>query len=143
MQTLSLVTQRHIRATPSRVFAAWTDAAILASWWGPAGVVCIGAEVDLRVGGTYWIGNQLPDGAIVDIRGEFLEIDCPKRLVYTWHVGEPTQAPAEQVTVRFQAERNGTRVVVTHDRIASAAMRDQHLQGWQGCLDGLERHTLS
>jgi hypothetical protein len=30
-----------------------------------------------------------------------------------------------------------TEVVIRHERIASAAMRDDHARGWAGCLDGL------
>src|SRR5262249_47241843 len=46
-----LIVRRVIRAPVERVFAAWTEPAHLVRWWGPAPVVCCGAEVDLRVGG--------------------------------------------------------------------------------------------
>ena len=53
------------------MFAAWTTPELLRQWWGPTGVRCIAAEIDLRVGGTYRIGNEIPDGSVIWISGEF------------------------------------------------------------------------
>jgi hypothetical protein len=41
------------------------------------------------------------------------------------------------VTVRFEPRDGGTEVIVVHERIASAAARATHEQGWIGCFDGL------
>ena len=114
-------------------------------------MACAAAEVDLRVGGRYRIANRLPDGQILWISGEFEAVERPHRLVYTWHVGNaapvPTAAPAaaatpaaaaaERVTVTFESRGEETEVIVAHERIPTAAMRDMHEQGWMGCLDGL------
>jgi hypothetical protein len=51
--TLALVVRRVIRATPERLFEAWTEPTQILGWWGPEGATCEGAEVDLRVGGRY------------------------------------------------------------------------------------------
>ena len=134
--TVTLVVRRAIRATPERLFDAWTVPGQLKKWWGPASVTCIDATVDLRVGGRYRIANQFPDGKVVWIAGEFEAIERPKRLVYTWRLG-PTDGPPERLTVTFEARGQGTEIVVTHERIPNSAMRDMHEQGWFGCLDGL------
>ena len=42
---------RLVPASPERVFRAWTEQAELERWWGPAGVRCRSASIDLRVGG--------------------------------------------------------------------------------------------
>jgi uncharacterized protein YndB with AHSA1/START domain len=136
---LSLIVRRTIRASPERVFAAWTEPEQLQRWWGPTGVVCTGAEVDLRVGGRYRIGNRLPDGSQVWISGEFEQITPPHCLVYTWRTED--DAGAERITVRFEAREGATEVIVVHERIASARLRDGHEAGWQGCLEGLDRHV--
>lgn len=130
--------RRIIPASPARVFEAWTSPAELMRWWGPAGVRCIGAEIDLSVGGRYRIGNQLPDERLVWIEGEFERVEPPHLLVYTWST-EPGGAD-ERVTVRFDSFANGTEVTVEHAKIPTEALRDQHASGWQGCLDGLERY---
>lgn len=134
-----LVVRRIIQASAERLFAAWTEPRHLRAWWGPGPVTCCGAEVDLKVGGAYRIDNALPDGSILTIFGEFLEIDPPRKLVYTWRLGSDE---ASLVTVRFEActrQDAATEVVIVHEQIPSDAVRVTHEQGWIGCLDGLER----
>ena len=132
----TLVVRRTIQATPERLFAAWTEPEQLRAWWGPEGVVCIAADVDLRPGGRYRIGNQLPDQRVLWIVGEFERVEPPRRLVYTWRV-EGLSEIEERVTVQFASQGAATEVIVTHERIPSREIRDQHEQGWEGCLSGL------
>jgi uncharacterized protein YndB with AHSA1/START domain len=132
-----LVVRRTIRATAERIFDAWTLPEHLRIWWGPRPVTCSGAEVDLRVGGRYRIANALPDGTTVVIEGEFRDIQRPHLLVYTWQMGQGAEE-SSLVTVRFQSRGDATEVVIVHESVPSAAERDSHEKGWNGCLDGLE-----
>jgi uncharacterized protein YndB with AHSA1/START domain len=136
--SLSLVVRRTIRAPIDRVFSAWTEPEQLRAWWGPRPVTCADAEVDLRVGGRYRIVNRLPDGALITIEGEFHVVEPPRRLVYSWAIDDG-DAAVSRVTVRFEARGDATEVVVVHDEIARARVRDSHEKGWEGCLDGLAR----
>jgi uncharacterized protein YndB with AHSA1/START domain len=135
----TLVVRKTIQASPERLFAAWTEPEQLRAWWGPEGVVCIAAEVDLRPGGRYRIGNQLPDQSVLWIVGEFDVVEPPRRLIYSWRL-EGVSATLERVTVQFESRRAATEVIVTHERIPSRDLRDQHQQGWQGCLAGLAKY---
>ena len=134
--SLTLLVRRTIKATPERLFAAWTTPSQFVLWWGPEGVDCPGVEMDLRVGGAYRIGNRLPDGAVVWIAGTFERIAPPDELVFSWRM-EHIEAPAERVTVRFEARGAGTEVVVFHERLRSEETRADHKAGWIGCLAGL------
>jgi uncharacterized protein YndB with AHSA1/START domain len=137
--SITLVVRRTINAPVARVFEAWTEPRHLLQWWGPRPVICSQAEVDLRTGGAYRIGNQLPDGAIVWISGEFELVDPPKLLVYSWHVeGRAVPSGPSRVTVRFEPRSAGTEVIVLHERIDSEETRVDHEHGWNGCLDNLE-----
>jgi len=138
-QMVTLVVRRMIPASPDHLFAAWTEPERLRKWWGPEGVTCIDPVVDLRVGGSYRIGNQLPDGKVLWIAGEFEVIEPPHRLTYTWRL-EGLSETAERVTVRFEACGAETEVIVTHERIPNEMLRDQHQHGWKGCLDGLAEY---
>ena len=131
-----LVIRRLIPASAKFLFQAWTEAPRLKEWWGPTGVRCVEAHIDLRVGGIYRIGNQFPDGAIVWITGEYELVTPPRKLIYTWRL-EDSATPAERVTVEFQSRTECTEVIVTHEQIACASLRKQHEAGWLGCLDGL------
>jgi len=136
----TLVVRRTIAAAPERLFAAWTEPAHLRAWWGPPGVTCEAAEVDLRPGGAYRLANRLPDGKVLWIAGTFEEIDPPRRLVYSWQLGDE---PASRVTVQFVPAGAATEVIVTHERIATPAAHESHEQGWLGCLAELASWVAS
>jgi len=136
----TLVVRRRINAIPEKLFAAWTQPALLVRWWGPQGVACPAAEIDLRVGGSYRIANQFPDGKVIWIAGMFEVIEPPYRLTYSWKL-ESQNGPVERVTVCFVAHGVTTEVVVTHERIPDEAARTSHERGWIGCLDSLVRYA--
>lgn len=140
----SLTVRRTIRASATRAFEAWTEPRHLLAWWGPAGVTCVGAEVELRVGGVWRVGNRIPDGNEVWIEGLFEVVEPPTRLVYSWRMGTGPDAERSLVTVDFVAlEADRCEVVVHHTRIPDAPTRDSHLAGWNGCLDGLRDYYAS
>jgi uncharacterized protein YndB with AHSA1/START domain len=137
--SVTLVVRRLISATADTLFDAWTKPADLMSWWGPGGVACPEAQVDLRVGGRCRIANRFPDG-VVWILWEFEVIEPPHKLVYTWRL-EQSSGASERVTVRFEPRDNATEVIVIHERIRDVATRDRHEHGWHGCLDGLAEYV--
>ena len=135
-----LVIRREFAAPPEAVFDAWCNPQLLAKWMGPAGGWSNpNIEIDLRVGGRYAITMREPGGADHFVSGEYLEIARPSRLVFTW-AWRATPDAVSQVTVEIIAKsKRWSVMVLTHDRIAGPAVRDRHAQGWQGCLDRLER----
>lgn len=137
---ITLLVRRTIKAPAARVYDAWTRPEHLLRWWGPRPVTCFEAHVDLRVGGEYRIGNRLPDGAALWIVGRFEVVEPRRRLVYSWRV-EGKDSPlleASRVTVRFEPRGEGTEVIVVHELIDTPVTRDEHEQGWKGCLENLE-----
>ncbi len=134
-----LEVRRVVHAPVMRVFEAWTEPRHLRIWWGPRDVRCLDASVDLRVGGSYRIVNGMPDGARVTIFGEFRVVEPPTRLVYTWGSG-PDSLARELVTVTFQPLGKDTEVTLIHDFIPDPALRDGHMKGWVGCIEGLDRY---
>ena len=135
----TLTVRRRIAAPPDRLFAYWTEPVHLAEWWGPAGVTCESATVDLRVGGTYRIGNRFADGTVLWISGVFEVIEPPRQLVYSWRLGNANVI--ERVTVTFTPAGDSTDVVVLHERIADGQARAGHERGWKECLDGLAAYA--
>jgi uncharacterized protein YndB with AHSA1/START domain len=144
----SLRLERTLHAPRDRVFDAWVNPELLRRWWAaqpdwtsPA------AEVDLRPGGRYRLSMQDPgSGAVHSVIGEYLEVERPSRLVYTWSwEGDPPEMEGSAetlVTVDFHDEGGSTRVVLTHDGFATDRARDLHAEGWTGCLGNLERRLF-
>lgn len=135
-ESLTLIVHRRIKASPDRLFRAWTDAEEFVRWWGPKDVVCERADIDLRVGGAYSIAHRLPDGRLITISGAFEMIEPPSRIVYSWRI-HPGAEATSRVIVAFLPRDGETEVVVTHERIASEEIAADHERGWDGCLEGL------
>ena len=122
-------------ATCERVFRAWTDPAMLKQWFraAPDFTTHI-AEVDLRVGGRYRLGMQPPESEQVMIAtGEYRLIQPPEKLVFTW-AWEGAATPETLVTIEFRQKGRQTEITLSHKHFLDPAERDQHNQGWQGCL---------
>jgi uncharacterized protein YndB with AHSA1/START domain len=140
LTSLSIV--RHLRASPERVFRAWTDPKILARWFFPnEGFDVPTAETDVRVGGRYRIVMRSPEGKLHDVSGTYREIVENRKLVFSWAWASEPQAET-LVTLELRPIDAGTELTLTHDRFASESARDMHLQGWTGCLANLERLSL-
>src|SRR5215207_702769 len=78
-----------LAASRERIFRALTTPAELAAWWGPEGFTTSTINLDLRLGGGYRFTMQPPAGDAFHLAGEFLEIDAPSRLVYSFRWEEP------------------------------------------------------
>lgn len=136
---LRLEIRRWIDATPEFLFDAWTEPESLMQWWGPENAECPEAHMDLQPGGLYRIANAFPNGNVVWINGEFLEIQRPEKLVYTWRVGEAeANSFLEKVTVFFQPVNGGTEIHIIHEGLRNQKILESHQHGWVGCLDGLQ-----
>ena len=138
---LTLRLERTLGVPPETVFAACVDPAGLAEWWGPAGFTAPSVELDVRPGGRYRIAMQPPDGELFHLRGEFLEVDRPGRLVYTFEWEEPD--PDDQqtvVTLTFERAGDGTALIFEQGPFATEARRELHEGGWTDTLDRLEHH---
>ena len=146
-----LIISQTIRASRERVFQAWTDPVHLLHWWGAhEGWTTPFAEVDLCVGGHYRLGMQDPEQEHpYVVGGVYREVSPPERLVFTWvwerrPTDTPDWIPSETVaTLEFFDRQGATEVLLTHERFPDESMRDQHNDGWQGCLDRLKQHLAA
>jgi uncharacterized protein YndB with AHSA1/START domain len=137
---LRLEMKRVLPAAPSVVFGAFSDAAELAKWWGPKGFTILSLEFDPRVGESYRIEMQPPDGDHFYLTGEFREVDPPARLAYTFVWEEPDPDDVEnQVGLSFRDLGGSTEVAFTQGPFKTEARRALHRDGWTDGFDKLER----
>lgn len=99
----ALTTSRRIRARRERVFAAFSDPALLARWWGPSGFTNTFETFDLRPGGKWRFVMHGPDGK--DYRNEsvFVSVDPPERVVFRHVSGHRFE-----MTITFEEEGEET-----------------------------------
>lgn len=92
-----------IKASPERVWAALTDAALMAQWTGTT------ARYDARVGGAYALWDDY-------VRGEVVVYDPPKKLAQTW---QPDNWAIQDSVVTFTLKkaRGGTRLNLAHENV--------------------------
>jgi uncharacterized protein YndB with AHSA1/START domain len=141
---LALHIERVLNASRPVVFKACIEPEELAKWWGPAGFTSPSIEIDPRVGGSYRIAMQPPDGELFHLRGEFRDVDLPNRLVYTFVWEEPTPDDQETVvTLSFDDLGRDTALVLDQGPFATEERRALHEAGWTDSLERLDASLRS
>jgi uncharacterized protein YndB with AHSA1/START domain len=135
----SLTLKRRIGASPEKVYAAWTDPAQMARWWGPEQAETLSADLDPRVGGRFRILFRTPDGEEHDVSGTYREVVPNERLVFTW-MWRTMPERQSLVTVTLEREGDVTLLTLLHEQFFDEAARDRHRSGWTGTLDKLEKY---
>jgi uncharacterized protein YndB with AHSA1/START domain len=137
---LALHLERRLPARPARVFEACTQPEPLAKWWGPRGFTSPSLDLDVRVGGSYRIAMQPPDGELFHLAGEYVEVDPPSRLAYTFRWEEPDPDDQETVvTITLRDAGSETDMSVDQRPFATEARLALHVAGWTDGLERLER----
>lgn len=136
-----IVVKREYAFSAERVFDAWLNPEITRRWLfttDESEVVEI--NIDARVGGKFEIVDRRDTPEFKgDIRhiGEYLEIDRPRRLVFTF--GVPQFDPAmSRVEIDIVAKGSGCELTLTHNGVP-AEWQKQTTQGWAMLLGNLER----
>jgi len=127
---------RHFDAAPAQVYRAHTDPDLLPLWMtGPDGWRMTECVSDLRPGGGIRFAWADDKGAGFHLTGEYLEIEPGARIVHVERMFLPDATPDNRVETRFEADGNGTRLVMTMT-VPSADVRQAMLD--TGMTVGME-----
>jgi uncharacterized protein YndB with AHSA1/START domain len=130
--------RRVLPAPPPRVFSALTRPEDVATWWGPRLFTTPEIELDLSVGGRYRFTMQPPEGERFHVSGEFLQIDPPSALGFTFRWDEPTPDDRETVvTLTLDVVGEATELSLRQGDFATEERRALHRGGWSDSLDKL------
>jgi uncharacterized protein YndB with AHSA1/START domain len=131
--------ERTFAASAEEVFDAWTSPDVMrrwfrcdSAWYTPV------AEVDLQVGGKIRVVMSRPGGTEVEAHGIFTLIDRPHRLVMTWTFDDDP-SNEQLLELSFIESEGATTVLLVNSRISTDERRKEQANGWQGCLDELDR----
>ena len=133
--TADIQVRRRYRHAPERVFDAWLDPAMAGRFLfaTPTGVM-VKVEIDARVGGRFLIIERR-DGQDAVHEGAYLEIDRPRRLVFSF--GDSVAFDATTVTLEIVPVSEGCELTLTHAGV-EPKWTSQTTQGWTGILEALE-----
>ena len=128
----SLQREVAIAASPETVWEFLVDPEKATRWMGQK------CSFDPRPGGEYRC-DVIPGHTA---RGEFVELDPPRRLVFTWgwepgEDGEPRAAGSSTIEIELVPEGDGTLLRFTHGDLPSAEAADSHSKGWDHYLERL------
>ena len=132
-KALAIEREVRVEAAPETVFEFFVDPARIVRWMGRA------AELDPRPGGLFRV--EYGDGTVA--RGTFLEVDRPRRVVFTWgweNPSDPVQPGQSTVEVSLQPDGTATLVSLRHDGLDEESRRT-HEEGWDYFLAELIKAT--
>jgi uncharacterized protein YndB with AHSA1/START domain len=120
-----VVITRVVDAPRALVWDCWTKPEHVPSWMtGPDGWTMPVCEIDLRAGGGWHFVWRKSNGTEMDMRGGYLEVAPPERLVSTERWGPEWP---ETVNTVVLTERNGKTTITQTVRYPSKAARDAAL----------------
>ncbi|HVV74506.1 MAG TPA: SRPBCC domain-containing protein [Mycobacteriales bacterium] len=113
-----------IAASPATVFPYLIEPDLMVQWIGEW------ADLTPEPGGTFALDiNKTP------VRGEYVEVDPPRRVVFTWGVpGRDLMPPGSTSVEIMLTEVGGETLVELFHRDLPAEERPGHLEGWTGML---------
>lgn len=142
LQQGTILATVEIAVPPSRVFEALTREDEITRWWGSSDTYQTTEWVsDLRVGGAWRAGGKSADGSAFSVRGEFLEVDPPRTLAFTW-AADWDGGRVTTVRYRLDPIEGGTRLTLRHDGFAGRPESCQgHAEGWERVLSFLSQYV--
>jgi uncharacterized protein YndB with AHSA1/START domain len=120
-----------VPAPPETVFDYFIDAELLVSWIGDYAVL------DAQPGGDFIL-----DIEGIPVRGQYLEVVPPERVVVSWgHAGSETLPPnSTEVQFTLTPTAGGTLVQIEHRNLPAEHVAS-HRTGWPMFMDRLRQAT--
>jgi len=131
---------RVIKTTPEKLYRAFTEPLVMASWIPPYGFICETHHMDVKVGGTYKMSfTNFTTGSSHSFGGEYVELKPNEFIKYTDRFDDPN-LPGEMTTsVWIKEAIGGTELKVIQEGIPDVIPADMCYLGWQDSLDKLIR----
>jgi uncharacterized protein YndB with AHSA1/START domain len=130
-----------INASPERIFRALTTGE-QAEWWGQDDLYRTSDYViDLRPGGRWSCKATGKDGAQSTVGGEYITVDPPRLLEYTWEPSWDNFATS-RVRIELEPRGSGTRLTIRHAGFEGREkMAENHRDGWTRVFGWLSRYV--
>ena len=136
----SVSLHRVLKASPEKVFRAFTEANAIASWLPPYGFLCTVHEMKVEEGGSFRMSFQnFSTGNGHSFGGKYLEVKPGEFLKYTDKFDDPN-LPGEMITsVTLQKVLVGTDIKIIQENIPAVIPVEMCYLGWQESLAQLAK----
>jgi uncharacterized protein YndB with AHSA1/START domain len=135
MATNTVKLHRILRATPERVFRAFTDADAMCKWLPPNGFTGRVHHLEAKVGGTYKMSfTNFSTGHSHSFGGKFLELVSNERIRYTNEFDDPNMPGVLQTTVLLKKVSVGSEIHVIQEGVPESIPLEACYLGWQESL---------
>ena len=136
----SVSLHRVLKASPEKVYRAFTEANAIASWLPPYGFLCTVHEMNVKVEGTFRMSfHNFSTGNGHSFGGKYLEVKPNEFLKYTDKFDDPN-LPGEMITtVSMQKVLVGTEIKILQDGIPEVIPVEMCYLGWQESLEKLAK----
>lgn len=129
---------RVIKASPEKVYRAFTEISAIASWIPPYGFLCTVQEMNVKVGGTYKMAFQnFTTGNSHSFGGKYLEIKPNEFLKYTDQFDDPNMPGEITTSIWLKKTMVGTELKVLQEGIPVQIPAEMCYLGWQESLEKL------
>ncbi len=132
---------RVLKASPEKIFRAFTEAAAMATWLPPYGFTCTVHEMKAEVGGKYKMSFQnFTTGNSHSFGGEYLEIKPNEFLKYSDQFDDPNLPGVMTTSVWLKKlQPFGTELKIFQENIPVQIPADMCYLGWQESLEKLAK----
>ncbi|WP_256009820.1 SRPBCC family protein [Desertivirga xinjiangensis] len=131
---------RVIKASPEKLYRAFTEALAIASWLPPYGFLCTVHEMNVQVGGNFRMSFQnFTTGNSQSFGGEYVELKLNEFLKYTDKFDDPNLPGVMTTSVWLQKTSVGTELKVIQEGIPDVIPAEMCYLGWQESLEKLTR----
>lgn len=136
----SVQLHRILKASPAKVYRAFTEAHAIAAWLPPYGFTCTVHSMKVEKGGSFKMSfTNFSTGNSHSFGGNYLEVKKDEFLKYTDKFDDPN-LPGEMVTaVTLRNTVAGTEIKITQDGIPAAIPAEMCYLGWQESLEKLAK----
>ena len=140
MQTNSVSLHRVLKASPEKIFRAFTESAAMAAWLPPYGFTCTVHEMNATVGGTYRMSFQnFTTGNSHSFGGKYIDITPGEFLKYTDEFEDPNLPGTMTTAVWLKKTMVGTDIKIVQEGIPAAIPAEMCYLGWQESLEKLAK----
>jgi uncharacterized protein YndB with AHSA1/START domain len=131
---------RVLKASPEKVYRAFTLDRAIASWLPPHGFLCTVHSMDVKKGGTYKMSfTNFSTGKGNSFGGKYIDLKTNELIRYTDRFEDPNLKGEMTTSVTLKKVSVGTELKIVQEGIPSQIPVELCYLGWQESLEKLAK----